>query len=79
MFKRNKDKLNFLQIAAKEGQALILQEILPKIKNGEKGTEILEENPHLLHLASEFGHMDCCEVIVAELEVCFRLAMIDKI
>ena len=79
LFKRNKGKLNFLQIAAKEGQALILQEILPKIKNGERGAEILEENPHLLHLASEFGHLDCCEVIVAELEVCFRLAVIDKI
>ena len=78
LFKRNKNELNCLQIAAVEGQTLILQEIVLKFKKGKRRTEILQGKPHLLHLASKFGHLDCCEVIVAELKVCFRWAINDQ-
>ena len=71
LFKRNKNELNCLQIAAVEGGGEILQEILMKFKKGKIKTRVMQQKPTLLHLASEFGHLECCEVIVTELKVCF--------
>ena len=65
--KINNEGFNCIQIAAKEGHHSILQILLSKNKIEKRKIDI--RKPPLLHLATESGHMACCEVIVEELKV----------
>ena len=71
LLKKNKDGLGSIHIAAKDGHHSVLQVMLTKFKMEKRKTNILEEEPQLLHLATESGHLECCKVIVDVLKVCF--------